>query len=268
MAKKKTELIESIALNDNMVFIIEDKSKVKPKTRGKVKTKVDYDGDPIVLGRNGEKIDRDTIFVEKGPLAASMKYVSKMTTGIVTGVLSNDPEYIKLQPKLIDIIIKEQVNKVKSEVEKNLQTANSLYKDAMTKQKKDVKAYQDLVAEMSKRSSIHIFINHKGECISLKDPEDIIDFDGVWTKITMRELKNIRDAKLVAKAEKKTTTKKKAAEKKKADCPFDLENPNCNSKVANSKYEKALKDSAIHKKLEKKAKKKITKKKAKKYDRK
>ena len=45
----------------------------------------------------------------------------------------------------------------------------------------------------------------------------------------------------------------KKAQEKKADC---------NSKVANSKYEKTLKDSKIHKKLEKKAatKKKVAKK--------
>jgi hypothetical protein len=36
---------------------------------------------------------------------------------------------------------------------------------------------------------------------------------------------------------------------KKVNCPFDLENPNCNSKLANSQYEKALKESSIYKRM-------------------
>lgn len=214
MAKKKKEEKELIALDGKLTFILEDKRKEIPSPHAKA---IIRETDNPIIFDNGYKASSNQMEIDEAPIADAMRYISKMTAGIATGVLSDDKDYIKLQRKFVDLMIRDKAKEVKNEVEKRLQKKRNRYSNIPSIQKKALDDMRECVAKVTEEHGVHIFIDHEGRCVAVNNPEDIegmTAISGSWTKVTMRELKDIRDAKEKKRLEKKSKAKKVVTKKK------------------------------------------------------
>ncbi len=248
-------------------------------------------GRPIVY-KNGKKVDFNVgneDWLDENIIEKEMNYIAKMIEGLTTGTMSNDSDYVELKTKVVKNMITEKSIALRDELSKSAKTRVKFYDDAVRIQDEVLKRYHKYATEMAKDSTISIYydqstgdykIENKGP-VMVHNTGSTFNKGSYWHTIDLKTLgKEIDKRKEESENLKKTKQDLKDEKileevneklQKQNDCPFDLKNPNCNSKVANSKYEKALKDSKIHKEIEKKAKskKKTSKKKrTKKSDRK
>ena len=208
MAKKKLEA------DEKMTFILEDKRNSVPSSHQKAIVR--ETNNPVIFD-NGYKVNSNYIKVDGKPIADAMRFISKMTSGIVTGVLAEDKEYIRLQRKFIDLMIRDKVKEVKREVEEKIKVTKDKYSIIAEGRQEALDSMRESVAKVTKEHSLYIFMNTEGECVSVTDPKDIEKISGSWTQVSLRELKDIRDAKEKKKTKKKlakTKTAKKKAKKK------------------------------------------------------
>lgn len=241
--------------------------------------KVDRSKEKPIVFRDGVRVDMSSVndqWIDGDVLKEQMKYISRMTEGLVTGTMSNDEDYIKLKNKIIGEMIDDKVISLKKRLCVEAEKKSCIYDHAEMVQDKILKKYNDRVKQIAKDNLIEICFNKlTGECEINRNPSPISyrtnDHNYEWDIIDAKTLKEEIKKRRIGKSKNKfddisgrflKEIEEELKAQKKADCPFDLENPNCNSKVANSKYEKTLKNSKIYKKLKKKSvKKKLAKKK-------
>ena len=228
----------------------------------RVKGKSSYTSSPSginvgrpVLMKDGKVIDQDATVIEDKIIAESMRYISKMTRGLATGVLSQDEEYIKLQSKIIEELIVEKSSETRTKIETESKQRIRQYADAHRCHQKALDRMQGLSAQTAKENSISFFVNDENQVYRYGSSSPVgmtTHMGGGWTRIGLKELKKNIEARKAAAAELR---KKKGPQSthEKIDDALDKFN-----KSADKKKSKAKKKTVAKKTTKKKVVKKKT----------
>ena len=168
-----------------------------------------------ILMKDGKVIDQDATVIEDKVIAESMRYISKMTRGLATGVLSQDEEYIKLQSKIIEELIVEKSSETRTKIETESKQRIRQYADAHRCHQKALDKMQGLSAQTAKENSISFFVNDENQAYRHGSGSPIgmtTHMGGGWTRIDLKELKKNIEAREKAALQQKVI--KEAREKK------------------------------------------------------
>lgn len=203
--------------------------------------------DRPILMRDGKIIDQDATVIEDSIIADGMRYISKMTRGLATGVLSEDEEYIRLQNRVIDGLIKTKSSETRKKIETDSKQKIKQYAEAHKVHQQALDKMYAKSSRLAKDNTLNFFIDDNNEVYQTVSSAPVVVGDGMsgrWRRINLRELKkNIDEREAKYEAARKEREAAKEAEKKKFADKMN---------------------SMAKKKTKKKAKKKIAKKKTKK----
>jgi hypothetical protein len=174
--------------------------------------------DRPVLMKDGKVIDQDATVIEDNIIAESMRYISKMTKGLATGVMSQDEEYIKLQNKVINELIVEKSSETRSKIEVRAKETRRKYADAHKVHQKVLDEMYAKSAQLAKDNTISFYVNDENQVFKIASSTPIAlssSTGGRWRRIDLEELKKDMDARAAKRAsDRKEREAAKEAEKK------------------------------------------------------
>ena len=159
-----------------------------------------------ILMKDGKVIDQDATVIEDKIIADSMRYISKMTKGLATGVLSHDPEYIELQDKVLGELISKKLAEVKKEIEVTSKRILRDYADAHKAQDRALAKMQAVSAKSAKSDGYSFYVGEDNNIYKSYVPGGTPLFGKgcpAWTRLNIGDLKkDIDDRRAKSKLQK------------------------------------------------------------------
>ena len=167
------------------------------QNRGKLNEINEGKPDRPILFKDGKVVDQDATVIQDSIIAESMRYISKMTRGLSTGVLSQDEEYIKLQDKIIEDLIVKKSAEASENIEKDSKRNIRDYAEAHRCHQDTLDKMHLKAAQVAKDNGVSFFVDDDGDVCQTEGNFPIVCSDqmsGKWKRINCKELKdNIED---------------------------------------------------------------------------
>lgn len=164
---------------------------------------------PIIM-KDGQIIDPEKTIIDNSVIEEGMRYVSKMSIGLATGVLANDEEYISFQKEIISNLIKKQASKTHVDIENKSKQKQSTYENSRQVHEDALKRMRGQVDEVTKDNILTFYEEDDGfiktvHSVSGITPVGLSSGSPVgkdWEKINIEELKSLNDERMRIAKEK------------------------------------------------------------------
>ncbi len=157
-----------------------------------------------ILMKDGKVIDQEATVIEDKVIADGMRYIAKMAKGLATGVLSQDEEYIKLQNRVMEGLIKTKSSETRTKIEKEARKTINQYADAHKCHQRVLDQMYAQSKQIAADNSLSFYVNDENEVyqISSTGPIGCVDkMGGGWKRIDLKELKKNIDERNARAAE-------------------------------------------------------------------